>query len=169
MFVPRLDATYYERCFCVCVCACHPEHKFVKLNDSIPHFLRISKAPRAAHQAAVQHHHRTSHWFVYMGAPVFPLCNLRHPQDLKSTTSRRGALQPMYQIHSWVALFKGPCDKGKRRIRDLVSLRTVFSSYTTLPKEGQGPNALSSAWKTPPRLLQNELGAPHVLDVDYGL
>ena len=104
-----------------------------------------------------------------MGAPVFPLCNLRYPQDLKSTTSRRGALQPMYQIHSWVALFKGPCDKGKRRIRDLVSLRTVFSSYTTLPKEGQGPNALSSAWKTPPRLIQNELGAPHVLDVDYGL
>ena len=75
----------------------------------------------------------------------------------------------MYQIHSWVALFKGPCDKGKRRIRDLVSLRTVFSSYTTLPKEGQGPNAMSSAWKTPPRLIQNELGAPHVLDVDYGL
>ena len=51
LFVPRPDAMYfevsfffcdsYEQCRCVCVCACHPEHK---LNDSIPCFLRISKA-----------------------------------------------------------------------------------------------------------------------------
>ena len=29
----------------VCACVCHPEHILVKLNDSIPHFLRISKPP----------------------------------------------------------------------------------------------------------------------------
>ena len=29
----------------MCVCACHPEHSFVKLDDSIQHFLWISKTP----------------------------------------------------------------------------------------------------------------------------
>ena len=42
--------------------------------------------------AAVKHHHRTSHRLIYMGAPVFPLCNLRHLRDLTSTTFRRGIL-----------------------------------------------------------------------------
>ena len=33
-----------------------------------------------------------------MGSPAFPLCNLRHPQDLKSTTSRSGTLYLVYEM-----------------------------------------------------------------------
>ena len=80
----------YDRCFCVCVCACHPERNFVELNGSIPHFLWISKAP--AQHIKQRYSIIERHIGSYMGAPVFPLCNLRHPRDLKSTTSRSGTL-----------------------------------------------------------------------------
>ena len=42
--------------------------------------------------AAVQHIHRTSRGLMFMGSPVFPLCNSRHPRDLTFTTSGRGTL-----------------------------------------------------------------------------
>ena len=74
----------------MCVCACHPERNFVELNGSIPHFLWISKAP--AQHIKQRYSIIERHIGSYMGAPVFPLCNLRHPRDLKSTTSRSGTL-----------------------------------------------------------------------------
>ena len=57
-----------------------------------PRSTSSSGTAAAAAAAAVQHLHRTSRGLIYLGAPVFPLCNLRHPRDLKSTTSRRGTL-----------------------------------------------------------------------------
>ena len=85
-------------CVRVCVCAIHI---FVNLNDSIPHFLWISKAP-AQHikqwYDSSSSGRSSSHLTIYMGAPVFPLCNLRHPRDLKSTTSRKGTLYVMTTV-----------------------------------------------------------------------
>ena len=71
----------YERCFFCGVRVCVPSStQFCQTERFYPTLALGFKRFRAAHQAAVQHHHRTSHRLIYMGAPVFPLCDLRHPR-----------------------------------------------------------------------------------------
>ena len=81
----------YERCFCVCVCVPSWTHS-CQAQRFHPTLSPDFKTTRAAHQAAAEHHHRTSDRLIYMGALVLPLCNLRKPRDLKSTTPGRGTL-----------------------------------------------------------------------------
>ena len=69
-------------------------HRVITLSTAALRFLQ------GAERAALQHHHRISRRLNYVRAPVFPLCNLRHPRDLKSTTSREG--EPFVDLYSIV-------------------------------------------------------------------
>ena len=93
LFVPRPDATYLQSflfvtvangasAFFVCVCACHPEHNFglaERCHATLPPDFK-STHPRAAHQAAVRHHHRTSHRLIHGSACVSPLQRATPPR-----------------------------------------------------------------------------------------
>ena len=92
-------------CFCLYACvritwAFHPEHN--NMDDSIPQFLRISKAPaqyssRTAAAAAVQHH-RTSHCLLdgvcHPPRRIPPHQSIYRPGDKKNTSQNN---HPIYQ------------------------------------------------------------------------
>ena len=99
----------YERCRCFCVCscvrimcACHPEHNERQFQPTLALNFKSIRA--------VQHRYNSNSsssgtapavnfaTVTYIGTPVLPLFNLRHPLDFKPTTSRRGTLY-VYGMH----------------------------------------------------------------------
>ena len=85
---------------CACVrtmWACRHEHNEGQFQSTLPLKFKSIRAVQQRYNSSSNT--REFATLVYIGMPVFPLFNLRHPWDVKSTTSRRGTLfqDPRYQ------------------------------------------------------------------------
>ena len=76
--------------------ACHHEHNERQFQPALPLNFRGVRVVQQRYSSSSSSSGTTPRVnlasLIYKGTPVFPLFNLRHPQELKSATSRRGTL-----------------------------------------------------------------------------